>query len=268
MEGLCLALADWSAELRLIRQAYAHGDRRPSWCHRIAHASPRLAHVRAGHDRLAMWSHAGREIAQNVEEARRGRSRAGVREQMAAIGGGSCARRFPAWSSSPVSPIFLPSIPLMNPRTLWACQPVAFMISARVAPSGCLSSSRIFAVLLPSRAAPLVPFAFAVWRLSALWVLSSAGWSSSRLRFRGRDHGHLSVYGRSRFGSFGGLVHDTGVNADSLMDRCVATSMGGSVWPGSDSGFAAGASGSTVSVSAAPACGSAAVSAVVASPRP
>src|ERR1700694_3451894 len=51
-----------------------------------------------------------------------------------------------------VRPIFFPSVPLMNPRTLGACQSVAFMISATVAPSLRFSSSRILSVLLPSRA--------------------------------------------------------------------------------------------------------------------
>jgi hypothetical protein len=39
-----------------------------------------------------------------------------------------------------------------NPRTVWACQPVVFMISARVAPCLRRSSSRTSAFLLPSRA--------------------------------------------------------------------------------------------------------------------
>ena len=42
----------------------------------------------------------------------------------------------------------------MKPRTLWACQLVAFMISASVAPLGRFNRSMIFAALLPSRAAP------------------------------------------------------------------------------------------------------------------
>src|SRR5258706_15361945 len=50
-----------------------------------------------------------------------------------------------------VSPIFLPRVPLMNPRTLWACQPVALISSFRVPPSGRFSRSRILAALLPSR---------------------------------------------------------------------------------------------------------------------
>jgi hypothetical protein len=51
-----------------------------------------------------------------------------------------------------LNPSFFASVPLMNPRTLCACQPVAFMISLRVAPSGRFSMSRTFALLLPSRA--------------------------------------------------------------------------------------------------------------------
>src|SRR5438105_11430894 len=41
----------------------------------------------------------------------------------------------------------------MNPRTLWGCQSVAFMISARVAPFGRPIISRIFAPLLSARGA-------------------------------------------------------------------------------------------------------------------
>ena len=40
-----------------------------------------------------------------------------------------------------------------NPRMLCGCQPVAFMISASVAPEARLISSKIFAVLLPGRTA-------------------------------------------------------------------------------------------------------------------
>src|ERR1700674_2005790 len=45
-------------------------------------------------------------------------------------------------------------VPERNPRTLWGCKEVAFMIVARVAPSGRFSRSRIFCALLPSRAVP------------------------------------------------------------------------------------------------------------------
>src|SRR5688572_30416658 len=46
----------------------------------------------------------------------------------------------------------------MKPRTLWACQSAAFMISASVAPLGRPIISRIFAPLLSARG-PLVFFA-------------------------------------------------------------------------------------------------------------
>src|SRR5713101_2383336 len=45
-------------------------------------------------------------------------------------------------------------VPERNPRTLWACQSVAFIRPLSVAPSGRFSRSRILAALLPSRAAP------------------------------------------------------------------------------------------------------------------
>src|SRR5579862_1379575 len=49
-------------------------------------------------------------------------------------------------------PCFLAAVE-MNPRTLCACQSVAFMISARVAPLGRWISARIFAPLLSARGA-------------------------------------------------------------------------------------------------------------------
>src|SRR4051812_10122236 len=60
--------------------------------------------------------------------------------------------------------MFLPSAPLMNPRTLCFCQPVAFIISARVAPFLRWIRARTVAFLLPVRAlaapvaAPLTAF--------------------------------------------------------------------------------------------------------------
>src|ERR1035441_698122 len=50
-----------------------------------------------------------------------------------------------------VRPIFFPRIPLMKPRTLWACQEVASMISVRVAPFFRCSKAMTLAVLLPWR---------------------------------------------------------------------------------------------------------------------
>ena len=49
-------------------------------------------------------------------------------------------------------PIFLPTVPLMKPRTLCACQSVPFINSFNVTPPGRFSRSRILAVLLPWRA--------------------------------------------------------------------------------------------------------------------
>jgi hypothetical protein len=43
---------------------------------------------------------------------------------------------------STASFIFLPKVPLMNPRTLWACHAVAAMMLLSVAPPGRFSSSR------------------------------------------------------------------------------------------------------------------------------
>src|SRR5215472_13940641 len=57
------------------------------------------------------------------------------------------------------SPCFLAAVE-RKPRTLWACQSVAFIISAKVAPLGRPISSRIFAPLLSARGAlaPLAAF--------------------------------------------------------------------------------------------------------------
>src|ERR1700689_3146932 len=49
------------------------------------------------------------------------------------------------------NPIFRLRTPEINPRTEWACQPVAFIKSAPVAPPDRFSRSRNFAVLVPRR---------------------------------------------------------------------------------------------------------------------
>jgi len=82
------------------------------------------------------------------------------------------------------SPIFFPMVPDRNPRTLWACQSVAFMIAASVAPSGRFSRSRILAALLPSRAAPafLAPLGGFFAGLAFLAALAFLGATSARCR--------------------------------------------------------------------------------------
>jgi hypothetical protein len=63
-----------------------------------------------------------------------------------------------------VDSTFLPIVPERNPRTLWGCQSVAFMISFKLAPPARFSRSRTFSVLLPWRA----PVAFGpAWRFLA-----------------------------------------------------------------------------------------------------
>src|SRR5262249_11855597 len=57
-------------------------------------------------------------------------------------------------------PCFLAAVE-RNPRTLWACQSVAFMISARLAPFGRPISSRIFAPLLSARGVLALPVGLA-----------------------------------------------------------------------------------------------------------
>src|ERR1035437_2245881 len=67
-------------------------------------------------------------------------------------------------------PILVPRVPLMNPRTLWDCQPVAFISSARLAPLERLTSSSTLAPLLSGRSA-LVALA----GLAAFLALGSFG---------------------------------------------------------------------------------------------
>src|SRR5688572_5360233 len=69
-------------------------------------------------------------------------------------------------------PSFLPSVPLTNPRTLCACQPVALIISARDAPLGRLIRSRTLAPLLSARR---VPDSFVLAGLAALGAFFEAG---------------------------------------------------------------------------------------------
>ena len=64
----------------------------------------------------------------------------------------------------------------MKPRTLWACQSVAAMMSSSVAPSGRLSMSRTMAFLLPSRAVGVASLAVA--RLVALAFFGATGAAS------------------------------------------------------------------------------------------
>src|SRR5258705_12955305 len=70
----------------------------------------------------------------------------------------------------------------MNPRAVWACQPVAFITSARVAPPFRSSRPTTVAVLLPSRAtgAAAAPLFLALGR-----ALGGAG-LLARLGLRGR----------------------------------------------------------------------------------
>jgi hypothetical protein len=58
------------------------------------------------------------------------------------------------------NPIFFPTVPERNPRRECGCQPLAFSSFLALAPPGRLSSSRIFAVLLPLRASGLATLAF------------------------------------------------------------------------------------------------------------
>src|SRR6185369_12098092 len=60
----------------------------------------------------------------------------------------------PSWRLAELtaSPMFLPSAPLMKPRTECACHSVAFIISASVAPFLRWSRARTVAFLQPSRA--------------------------------------------------------------------------------------------------------------------
>ena len=74
----------------------------------------------------------------------------------------------------------------MKPLTLWACQSVAFMISARVAPFARPIISRIFAPLLSARGAlalrsGLAAFLLALASFFGAAALALAPWRSSGL---------------------------------------------------------------------------------------
>ena len=61
LEGLCLALADWSGELRLLQRGGG-----------LATVAPPLAHVRSGGDSSELWTKAaviGRERKQSGPDA-------------------------------------------------------------------------------------------------------------------------------------------------------------------------------------------------------
>src|SRR4051812_19391763 len=67
----------------------------------------------------------------------------------------------------------------MNPRTLWACQPVASMISARVAPFARWIRVTTVALLLPSRATPVAAFS----ALGFFWPVGRAAFFAGVLFF-------------------------------------------------------------------------------------
>ena len=62
---------------------------------------------------------------------------------------------------STVRPIFLPRLPEMKPRMLWACHLLTSAISWRLAPSGRRMSSSTMALLLPPYVLGVVSFAVA-----------------------------------------------------------------------------------------------------------
>src|SRR5258706_14462166 len=81
----------------------------------------------------------------------------------------------------------------MKPRTLWACQPAAFMISASVAPFGRFSRSMIFAALLPSRAAPASLAALGVF-LGALAFLAALALEGATCAPRAPERAFLAAF--------------------------------------------------------------------------
>ena len=72
----------------------------------------------------------------------------------------------------------MPRLPEMKPRTLCACQSVAAMMSASVAPSGRLSMSRTMAFLLPSRVVGVASLAVAPLAALAFFGATGAAWGA------------------------------------------------------------------------------------------
>jgi hypothetical protein len=108
---------------------------------------------------------------------------------------------------------FLPSVPLMNPRTLWACQERAFTSSANVTPFGRRSRARAWAVLLPSRASPAVLAGFAPLVALGAFLVRLAffpdfPFAGATLGFRGAAVAFL--LGLGCFVSAAGVVADPG----------------------------------------------------------
>src|SRR5258708_36579285 len=82
----------------------------------------------------------------------------------------------------------------MKPRTLWACQSVAFMIAASVAPSGLFSRSRIVCALLPSRASPAFLAALGVF-LAVLAFFPDLPFFGATWAERGATRAFLAAFG-------------------------------------------------------------------------
>jgi DNA methylase len=120
------------------------------------------AQIRSGHPDLqgllrglVDWSSELRRllVAQN-EKSRRGETPAANGTALGECQAFTEYRRSPssALTDATVSAIFLLTVPDKYPRTECGCQPVAFISSLSVAPSGLFSSARTFAALLPSPA--------------------------------------------------------------------------------------------------------------------
>jgi hypothetical protein len=75
-----------------------------------------------------------------------------LRKHLMAARGSILGRKQEDFVDSIFSPIFFPRVPEIKPRTLWACQSVAFMMSFKLAPPARFSRSSTFSVLLPWRA--------------------------------------------------------------------------------------------------------------------
>ena len=107
--------------------------------------------------------------------------------------------------------IFRATVPLRNPRTECANQPVAFISSFNEAPSGRLSRPRTLAALLPSRA-PAASLAYlAALRLLGRLLAGMAffpdlGLPGATRRFRGATWARLVAFGGWTGAAAGGLA--------------------------------------------------------------
>jgi hypothetical protein len=135
----------------------------------------------------------------------------------------------------------LPTVPDRNPRTECACQPVNFISSFKVTPSGRFSRSSTLDVLLPSRAATAIfwPVGAFFWPLGAFlaglaFLVALAFFGAAWAPFLataafGYDFWIFHLPKQPRYG-FWSMMHEAGADFDMLLGSLYLLIEGAGAW--------------------------------------